>query len=231
MIELGPDYDFTYHPNAADTFGDYRFGKVGVELQGKDETIDNVLGRAHYIRFKVSDKACFGFTQGIDRGDASLVSRAGRRRINGYYCGADPTPIPLSVIRDIVTGLGVRDVAAPKVSAVMVDKPANKPLTDLPITGSWENFIDAFSGTLSTDSTTNSGRIWVRMPAEKGDCAGTWKWIAGKHGGPTRPHGTWSILCANGRQASGTYTSRAPGQVDGMGRDGDDNSVMFEIGG
>ena len=89
---------------------------------------------------------------------------------------------------------------------------------------SWEGYDDLIAGTLEFNEENLIGNLKFNLPNTNEKCIGTYAL--------SKSRGTWSILCQNDMNASGTLVwNPKNGSVSGKGKDTNGKKVKFKVAG
>jgi hypothetical protein len=87
---------------------------------------------------------------------------------------------------------------------------------------SWANYNNLIVGEIEFVEKSNVGALNLKLPNNDGSCNGTYSLSTSQ--------GTWSLLCTNNMNASGTLVwNNVDGSVTGEGKDPKGNKVLFTV--
>ncbi len=195
------------------------------------------LDRGKYLRFLHDDEFCFSAsilyenTKSLNQSDHFLFL---------IFCQTQK--ISNELLMTVVLSVRYKgsigsDVAATSARAVgagssrEMDAAATaNDAVQVPLTLIWRDRSESVTGALTVNGTKKSGMLESTIFGTSDKCSGSWQWVSGSYGTVDPPKGTWSVVCTDGRAASGTYTSDTPASGDGRGTDGDGNTVIIAFG-
>ena len=209
---------------------------------GSYNKIRTSLAELQYRRFKHLQRDCVFFGRSFGWTSLDDTQRP-TKTLNGYFCEQPNVSLDETDIADLLQGLTLVRTAqpiasrasTPSITKIDSDKSAgskNNPSMHRSLVGSWAGVSDNLTGSFSSDSSVNKGRLKVILEKRNSVntiCSGQWLWAKGKYNSVPLPQGTWSIACDDGLTAGGTYVSSAPniGTIEGVDAKG--RTILMEF--
>jgi len=200
-----------------------------------------------YMTFKASGVFCVGFDHaGPNKGEVAGYSYI----LRGYVCEPSEIRSPENYLRDFLSHVrigtvaenrnafatpysplpgGTGTVAAAPAAPAPRTQQAAAPIST-PLAVQWDGVASLASGSLSISGGGDGGDLSVLLSMTQGRCRGSWQRMTSANLPPPQTSGTWSLACANGEAASGTYTSPEPGKGSGSGIDARGRKVSVSFG-
>ncbi len=209
------------------------------------------LDRVDYKIAMSGPLSCVMFLSHFGELSAHDRQSAGTAFVAGYHCMPDDKPLPKGEAERIVKLLGVkgygvpdklpgweqtRHAAAAKLrgstptTSAKLSTTSDNGLKSVPLAARWEGRYELAAGRLSYEPGGPRSKIYLRLP-DGTECTGTAQWSSGRYGTAELPKGVWSVACADGSTASGSYLSDKPGHGTGEGEDGQGRKIKLTYGG
>lgn len=229
--ELIPGYHFPKLILPSEYIKLLAFGENAPITPLSKDSMENVLGYVRYQRFAVGETECMALTQTLKTRHVYSHTSSGDKLLEGHYCATTGISLTDDKIIKIIQSLGVKGAGIPTPSDEWLEARAKQQkdqVIEIPVNFNWPVFGANLTGKFLRTGLQDNGKIWI-SPNPGVECTGIWKHVSGKFGSSNMPQGEWSMLCNNGMSANGKYIFNTVKNVDGNGKDADNNPISFSF--